>query len=195
MYLQLAEGENENYQALAQNDTSDAYIYVPANFLNNTEPMYVRADYFAVNYDPQTANMLLDQLAPLQTQGMSILPIAGLVTGAISLGKKLIENRKAKVAAGTAKPLFKKGGLIDKLKTKLQQKKGETEAPAVMDKNLTVPVGGSVTLPGGTITAGFEPAAPATQQSFFQKNKTLILVGGGLLLVGGIYLATRKRKK
>lgn len=202
MYLQLAEGENNgNYSALAQNSTLlDNYVFVPAGFLDNPENMYVRADYFATNFDPVTANALIDELAKRQVVGMSVVPIPPqAITAGLNAAKKLvggiIEKRQAAVAAGTKKPLFKPGGIFDKLKTKILQ----GGAGGAMEKKgpITEPVGGSITLPQGTINAGFIPAEQPTTGagSFFQKNKTLLIVGGAALLVGGVYLATRKKRR
>lgn len=203
MYLQLAEGENNgNYSALAQNSTLlDNYVFVPAGFLDNPENMYVRADYFATNFDPATANALIDELAKRQVVGMSVVPIPPqAITAGLNAAKKLVggivQKRQEKIAAGTAKPLFKPGGIFDKLKGKILQG-GAGGAMEKKGEPLTAPVGGSITLPQGTINAGFVPAEqPATgATSFFQKNKTLLIVGGAALLVGGVYLATRKKRR
>lgn len=202
MYLQLAEGENNgNYSALAQNSTLlDNYVFVPAGFLDNPENMYVRADYFATNFDPVTANALIDELAKRQVVGMSVVPIPPqAITAGLNAAKKLvggiIEKRQAAVAAGTKKPLFKPGGIFDKLKTKILQG-GAGGAMEKKGEPITTPVGAQVQLPGGELNVGYTPAPPATGAgSFFQKNKTLLIVGGAALLVGGVYLATRKKRR
>ncbi len=195
MYLQLAEGENNgNYSALAQNSTLlDNYVFVPAGFLDNPENMYVRADYFATNFDPVTANALIDELAKRQVVGMSVVPIPPqAITAGLNAAKKFIGGIIEKRQAAGKKPIFKQGGIFDKLKTKILQggameKKGEP---------ITTPVGAQVQLPGGELNVGYTPAPPATGAgSFFQKNKTLLIVGGAALLVGGVYLATRKKRR
>lgn len=189
MYLELAEGENDgNYQALAENPGA-GYVFVPAGFLPQFQTdSYVRADYFAANYDPETANAIIDALASRQTVGLSVLPIAA-AAGALNLAKNLIAKRQAAVAAGTAKPLFKPGGLFDKLKGKLT---GGAAAPA-----------GAAPAPVETAPAPMTRDFPAVsldiaqpQPTFWQRNKTPILVGAGALaLVGTILLVTRKKRR
>jgi hypothetical protein len=52
--------------------------------------------------------------------------------------------------------------------------------------------GGGVQI-GGTIDIGGEDVPQ--EQTFFQKYKMPLLIGGGALLVGGIYIATRKKRR
>lgn len=197
MFLQLAEGTNNgNYGALAENSVMDNYIYIPGGFLPEfPNEAYVRADYFANNYDPATATAIVDQLATMQTKGLSVIGVGAVATAGVSLAKKLIENRAQKVASGQAKPIFKPGGLFDRAKQKLQ---GLKTAPEPQTKNLpTEPVGASVTLPSGQFNVGFDPSNPTgTTPSFFQKYKTPLLIGGGaLVIIGGAYLLTRKKRR
>jgi hypothetical protein len=196
MYLQLAEGENNgNYAALAEaGGVMDNYVFVPAGFLPEFDKdTYVRADYFN-KFDPTTAEALINALVAQQTVGLSVVGVAAVATGGLKLAKSLIDNRKAKVAAGTAKPLFKPGGVLDKLKGKLTK-----AAPEPQEKKVTLPeqpVGGSVQLPGGQFNIGFNPTEQQQEQpSFYSKYKTPLLIGAGVLAVGGIYLATRKKKR
>jgi hypothetical protein len=196
MYLQLAEGENNgNYAALAEaGGVMDNYVFVPAGFLPEFDKdTYVRADYFN-KFDPTTAEALINALISQQTVGLSVVGVAAVATGGLKLAKQFVENRKAKVAAGTAKPLFKPGGVLDKLKGKLTK-----AAPEPQEKKVTLPeqpVGGSVQLPGGQFNIGFNPTEQQQEQpSFFSKYKTPLLIGAGVLAVGGIYLATRKKKR
>ncbi len=202
MYLQLAEGTNDgNYSQLAEdiNSALDMYVFIPANFLPEfNKDTYVRADYFN-KYDVATAEQLLNALANMQTVGVSAVGIAAVASGGIKFAKNLIDNRKAKVAAGTAKPLFKPGGkvanLLQKIKPAANQiKKAQEEKKGPILP--TEPVGANIQLPGGSFNVGFNPAEqPATAQtSFFQKYKTPLLIGGGLLAAGGIYLLMKRKK-
>jgi hypothetical protein len=203
MYLQLAEGENNgNYAALAETGgVMDNYVFIPAGFLPEFDKdTYVRADYFN-KFDPTTAEALINALAAQQTVGLSVVGVAAIATGGLKLAKNLIANRKAKVAAGTAKPLFKPGGLFDKAKTAIQTKmqaKTGTAAPEPQEKSVNLPeqpVGGSVQLPGGQFNVGFTPSEQtATQGTFFQKYKTPLLIGGGLLAVAAVYMIVKKKK-
>ena len=194
MYLQLAEGENNgNYAALAESGgVMDAYVFVPAGFLPEFDKdTYVRADYFN-KFDPTTAEALINALISQQTVGLSVVGVAAIATGGLKLAKQFVENRKAKVAAGNAKPLFKPGGVLDKLKAKLTK-----AAPEPQEKKVTLPeqpVGGSIQLPGGQFNVGFNPAEQP-QPSMWTKYKTPLLIGAGVLAVGGIYMLTRKKKR
>jgi hypothetical protein len=201
MYLQLAEGENNgNYAALAEGaGVLDNYVYIPAGFLPEFEKdTWVRADYFN-KFDPTTAEALINALASQQTVGLSVVGVGAIAAGGLKFAKKIVENRKAKVAAGTAKPLFKPGGILDKAKAALQ-KKMAAPGTEMQTKSINLPeepVGGSVQLPGGQFNVGFQPAEQpaAASGSFFQKYKTPLLIGGGVLAVAGIYMLTRKKGK
>jgi hypothetical protein len=188
MYLELAEGENNgNYQALAEAPGA-GYVFVPGGFLPEfSADTYVRADYFATNYDPQTANQIIDALASKQTVGLSVLPIAA-AAGALNLAKNLVAKRQAAVAAGTAKPLFKPGGFLDKLKGAIgKQAAAPAAAPAPVE---TMPAPTTRDFPAVSL----DIAQP--QPTFWQRNKTPILVGAGALaVVGTILLVTRKKRR
>jgi len=202
MYLQLAEGENNgNYTALAQGGVMDMYIFIPAGFLPEFDKdSYVRADYFA-KYEPTTANNLLNLLAPYQTTTMNDGPIASAVSflhgGAfaakgITIAKNLIKKRQEAVAAGTKKPIFGQGGVFQNL---MGKNKGGGMAPVATEPTKEFPAaGGSINLPGGTIDLNLTPQEPP-KPSFFTKYKTPLIIGGVVLAAGGIYLATRKKKK
>jgi hypothetical protein len=172
----------------------DNYVFVPAGFLPEFDKdTYVRADYFN-KFDPTTAEALINALVAQQTVGLSVVGVAAIASGGLKLAKQFVENRKAKVASGNAKPLFKPGGVLDKLKGKLTK-----AAPEPQEKKITLPeqpVSGSVQLPGGQFNIGFNPTEQQQgQPSFFSKYKTPLLIGAGVLAVGGIYLATRKKKR
>jgi hypothetical protein len=172
----------------------DNYVFIPAGFLPEFDKdTYVRADYFN-KFDPTTAEALINALAAQQTVGLSVVGVAAIATGGLKLAKSLIDNRKAKVAAGTAKPLFKPGGILDKLKGKLNT----AAAPEPQEKSVNLPeqpVGGTIQLPGGQFNVGFNPSEqPAAQGTFFQKYKTPLLIGGGLLAAAAVYMIVKKKK-
>jgi LPXTG-motif cell wall-anchored protein len=224
MYLQLAEGENDgNYNALAETGgVMDAYVFIPANFLPEFDKdTYVRADYFN-KYDPTTAEAILNALAAQQTVGLSVIGAGAIAAAGIKFAKNIIEKRKANVAAGTAKPIFgaggifkgKPGGIFDKLKGAAGQMKTDPAAAAAAkdaaaeqaaaaaaaadaaqaQKNFGINVQGQVN--GQQFGVNYDPnAAAGGQPTFFQKNKTLLLIGGAVLIGGGIFLATRKKRR
>jgi LPXTG-motif cell wall-anchored protein len=221
MYLQLAEGENDgNYNALAETGgVMDAYVFIPANFLPEFDKdTYVRADYFN-KYDPTTAEAILNALAAQQTVGLSVIGASAIAAAGIKFAKNIIEKRKANVAAGTAKPLFgpggifqgKPGGILDKIKgggaqaaaakdAAAEQAAAATAAAdaaaaaAEQQKNFALNFQGQAG--GKNFGFNYDPNAAANQQgTFFQKNKTLLLIGGAVLIGGGIFLATRKKRR
>jgi len=195
MYLELAEGENNgNYTALAQGGgVMDAYVFIPAGFLPEFEKdTYVRADYFN-KFDPTTAEALLNALASTQTVGLSFIGIAAAASGGLKFAKNLIDKRKAAVAAGTKKPIFGQGGVLQSIKDKIG--KGGGMAPVATEPTKEFPAAGaSLNLPGGTIDLNLTPQEPP-KPSFFTKYKTPLIIGGVVLAAGGIYLATRKKKR
>jgi LPXTG-motif cell wall-anchored protein len=195
MYLELAEGENNgNYTALAEGGgVMDAYVFIPAGFLPEFDKdTYVRADYFN-KFDPTTAEALLNALASTQTVGLSFIGIAAAASGGLKLAKNLIDKRKAAVAAGTKKPIFGQGGVLQSIKDKIG--KGGGMAPVATEPTKEFPAaGGSLNLPGGTIDLNLTPQEPP-KPSFFKQYKMPLIIGGAVLLAGGIYLATKKKKR
>jgi len=189
MYLQLAEGENnDNYAALAEGaGVLDNYVYIPAGFLPEFEKdTWVRADYFN-KFDPTTAEALINALMSQQTVGLSAIGVAAVATKGLQFAKNLIDKRKEKVAAGTAKPLFKPGGFVDRLKTKIK-------GGAMDQKNLpNIDINAAVD--GQQYGLTFQPKPEETTPTFFAKYKTPLLIGGGLLAVGAIYMLTKKKKR
>ena len=198
MFLQLAEGTNDgNYSALAETGgVMDMYVFIPAGFLPEFDKdTYVRADYFN-KYDPTTAEALIHALISQQTVGLSVVGVAAIATGGLKFAKGLIDKRKEKVAAGTAKPLFKPGGVFDKIKTKIQ-------GGAMQQKDTTAPEE-KKGLPNVNIQAGidgqqygltFQPKPEEEKEpTFFAKYKTPLLIGGGLLAAGVVYMLVKKKK-
>jgi hypothetical protein len=188
-FLQLA----DNYSMLAQN-RSENYIFIPAGYAGATKDMNVREDYFD-NLSDDEYMAMLRELAPFQSQGLSAVGIAAVGAGAFNVAKNLINRRKARVAAGTAKPLFKPGGLISRIgdRIKAKQAGGGDLQPVTNQNNLPLDTRGGGVQIGGTIDIGGDEQPQ--EQTFFQKYKMPLLIGGGALLIGGIYLATRKKRR
>jgi hypothetical protein len=88
------------------------------------------------------------------------------------------------------------GGLIVAIYPVIKQ---AAEDPAGEDPDKTpepvadVPAGEDVSDPNATTETGGADTG-ATDQSFFTKYKTPLLIGGGLLAIGAIYMLTKKRK-
>lgn len=207
MYLQLAEGENNgNYQALAES-VFDNYVFIPAGFLPEfPQDSYVRADYFN-KYDAATANQIINALAAYQKptlnegliqSALTFIPGVGPVASqGLNLAKKLVQKRQEKVAAGQAKPLGKPGGFLDKLRQKMQAPAPQTKSTE-QDQNGILPnqpVGATVTTPQGQFNVGYNPTyATGLEQTFWQKYKTPIIIGGAAVALIGGYMLLKKRK-
>lgn len=74
MYLELAENNNQNYYSMmAQQgeDVSDLYVYIPAQFTEDKEGMYVREDSFDM-LSPVEWDQLQDVLDPFQERNLSL---------------------------------------------------------------------------------------------------------------------------
>jgi len=159
--------------------------------------------------------------AAQQTVGLSVIGAGAIAAAGIKFAKNIVEKRKEKVAAGTAKPLFgpggifkgKPGGILDKIKgggaPAAAAKDAAAEqaaaaaaaadaaaAAAAADQQKNFPINFQGQAGGKNFGFNYDPnAAAGGQPTFFQKNKTLLLIGGAVLIGGGIFLATRKKRR
>lgn len=192
-YLQLA--ENDPYNKLAEGNPLKNYIFIPAGMLGMSSDTYVREDFFD-GLNAEDYQKTISMLAPYQNQGLSFIPGIGAIAGTgLNIAKNLIAKRAERVAAGTAKPLFKAGGKISNLIGKLKGLK----AQAATDQN-TMPTKGEPIQPEQQpkdfpIAGNLQFGNPPQEESFFKKYKTPLLIGGGVLVAGGLYLALRKKKR
>jgi hypothetical protein len=196
--LQLAENgmylaENNGMYLAEENTVGGNYLFIPAGMFGMDSDTYVRSDFFDSLGDDEF-NTVIQTLAPYQPQGLSVI---GLTTAATVLApavKKAIANRTAKVAAGTAQPIFKPGGklsgLAGKIKAGVEKLKDvpADKTKAVIDK--TTPISGSVDI-GGT-SLDFSSGQPA-KENIFTKYKTPLLIGGAV--IGGLLLFKVLKKK
>jgi len=192
-YLQLA--ENDPYNKLAEGNPLKNYIFIPAGMLGMQSDTYVREDFFD-GLSADDYQKTIQMLAPYQNQGLSFAGIGTVAGIGLNVAKKLIQRRQERVAAGTAKPLFKAGGklsnLVGKLKGLKSQAAGDENAmPAPMTKNQPFDVQASGNI-GGT---EFNVNAGAEKESFLKKYKTPLLIGGGLLVAGTLFLVLRKKRR
>ena len=188
--LQLAES---GYNHLAENmylqesPIAENYIFIPAGMFGMEQDTYVRFDFFE-SLGNEEFDAAMVTLAPYQPQGLSAVGAA--VTAAVSVGKNLApaikkayDKKQKAIATGTTKPLFKPGGPLSNLASKIKggvnklknvpaEKVGEVIAK-------TTPVTGSLDI--GTTTVDFTTGQPANVP-FFTKYKTPLLIGGGILV-------------
>jgi len=164
-YLQLAE---DPYSYLAANDPKQLYVFVPAGFMGATQDTYIREDKFD-NLPENQYQIIMQQLAPYQPAGLS--------------------DRESRRAARTEKKSARRDA---------KQKRVETRSAAI---GSALQKGGDLIkgLIGGQqpidVQAGGLDISYDTQPSFFEKNKTLVIVGGLAVLAGGVYLIAKKKKR
>ena len=195
-YLQLA--ENDPYNKLAEDNPMKNYIFIPAGMLGMSSDTYVREDFFdGLNADDYQKT--IEMLAPYQNQGLSFIPgIGAIASTGFKVASNLLKRRQERVAAGTAKPLFKAGGKISNLIGKLKDLKGKTQTdentqPPGQTKAGPFDVDINADLGDKQLQLQYGQGQP--QETFFKKYKTPLLIGGGLLVAGGLYLALRKKKR
>jgi hypothetical protein len=188
-YLQLAENP---YERLAEGvPAKDLYIFVPAGFRGAVKDMWIREDSLDGLSDVEYLE-LMRSLEPYQNQGMSY--------GFTQLSGKA--ERQARRDARKAKKQSKASVKQAKRDAKIERaKSGKTALDSIIGGAQNI-VG---TIFGGGAAAGDQEKLDVQgtvggvefdlgpEQSFFERNKTLILVGG--VAAGGllIYMLTKKR--
>ena len=192
-YLQLADN---SYTSLAEDimANSDKYVFIPQGFRGAAKDLYVREDLFDSLPD-SVYDSLMMQLSSYQNTGLS--------------GKADRKaRRKERKDAKAAKKATRGGGARrearqKRLETKWAGKeakagaKGSGKGAAFLDK-----VGGIVgNIVGGGQALDVQAGADGlsvdygTEPTFFEQYKIPLIIGGVVLVGGGIYLATRKKKK
>jgi hypothetical protein len=217
-YLQLAENNEylqdnseylqDDYEQLADNSASQVmanYIFIPGGLLPNTpEDKYVRLDFFD---DLPEAEFLaiMQKLLPYQKNTLSdsvvsnlvgMVPgIGGTLKGVTNIVGGLFKGRKARKEAKKAKNAEKtnklKTSVDDLIKNAQTEKAQNTELPT---KSMALPPFDiSTTIAGQDFQVSTQPDQKA--ENFFKRYRTPLLIGGGILGLGVIYLITRKKRK
>jgi len=175
-YLQLAE---DPYEMLAEDvaRNKDKYIFIPEGYRGAQKDTYIRED--VLDDMPETAyRQMMIELAPYQNTGLS--------------KKADREERRAK----------RKGEKEAKktARREAKQKRVETRSAAFgnIGKGLTDVLGNVMGTKSADVSVdtgggGGLDVSIDTQPSFFERNKALILGGGALVIIGGIFLLTRKK--
>lgn len=178
MYLELAENNNQGYYSMmAQGgvDASESYMYIPSQFTDTGEGMYVREDSFDLLPDYQF-DQLQDILEPYQERGLSLF----------GLGKKGRARRKARREARWANKMEKMG-----VRTERVQVRGETGGGAlgrVADAVKNIFGGGA---PPEAIPVELPPAKTGIMG---MPNWVLPVAGVGILITV-LAMAGRERKR
>jgi hypothetical protein len=194
-YLELAEGYGgvTRYQGMngftrymAENNPTELYVFVPDDPTGETG-QWVREDYFD-NLPDGEWEMVMDALADFQPDQMS-----GIFS---NIRENIQERRERRAERKDAKQ-----------EAKMQRI--ENRSQGIFGGKLKNLVGSLIPDVGGA-QAGMMPqqGMPMTrdpqfsfdfqagqQQSFFDRNKAWIIPVGAGVVIGGIYLATRKKKR
>ena len=190
MFLQLAEDNTENYTPIQTNEG----VFMVRNDLMSED--------VSLSAKGQKFKALVKKAAPIIGKvagtALQFAPIPGA-----GIAGKLLTNPKALAAIKKAAPLLKK------LKPIAQKIKGMPAAAAAIPAavvaaeaaNAAGEAGGSAgraavgDTEGAAKQAEMEQAQGGKFGEFVKKYKLPLIIGGGVLLAGGIYLATRKKKR
>ena len=175
-YLQLAENHS-----LAQ-APMEMYIFIPAGFRGSEKDVYIREDVLD-NLPEMEYRQIMAELAPYQPAGLSA------------------SDKKAERKAARAAKKEGKGGAA---RREAKQKRVETRAAARGEKgglfgkaldaatNIFGKKDLDVSVQGGDLDVSYQDP---NEQSFFSKYKIPLMITGVAVIAGGIYLATKKKKK
>jgi hypothetical protein len=176
-FLELA--ENENYNAIAENNVMDKYVFVPAGYRGATKDMYIRED-------------LLDNMPEAIVSELDAFNVRGLSDKASRQARR--EQRKATKQANKTERRTARAARQQSRQEALKSIAG-TAAGAVQNIFGT----GDTT---ATDTGDMPPEKDFsinidTQATFWEKNRSWILpVGiGAVVLTGAYFLLGNKKKK
>mgnify|MGYP001314924369 CR=1 FL=1 len=195
-YLQdNSEYLQDDYSQLADNSASQVmanYIFIPGGLLPNTPAdKYVRLDFFDGLPDAEFI-AIMEKLLPYQKNTLSDSVVSNLLGMVPGVGGTL------KGGANIVTGLFK--GRKERKKAKEEKKASaiKTTAPTQELINTELPTK-SKSIPPFDIstTVGGQDFQISTQQdqkaeNFFTRYRTPLLIGGGILALGTIYLITRR---
>ena len=165
-YLQLAD---DPYTRLAANDPKQLYVFIPAGFMGATQDTYIREDKFD-NLPENQYQIIMQQLAPYQPAGLS--------------------DRASRRAARAEKKSTRRDAKQKRVETRSAAISSALQKGGDLLKNIIGGAGGSVDVQSGALDISYD-----TQPTWFERNKTLVIVGGVAVLAGGVYLITKKKKR
>lgn len=170
-YLQLA--ESNPYERLAAAPINkDFYIFVPAGFMGAEQDMYIREDKLDSLPDNEY-QILMAKLAPFQPAGLS--------------GKHADKKAKKQAAKDARR----------KQRQDAKQKRVETRSSAIgsalgkAGDIVSGLIGGKSPVSVDASVGGTDISVDTSNESFWDKYKTPILIAGGLAAVGIIYTVTK----
>jgi len=195
---------------LCESNPSELYVFIPEGFKGATKDMYIREDM--LDQIPGAAfDELMYELDPFQDQMLSgkaerqarrerrrirkerkgdikLTKRAGRGGGARRAAKQLRVSTKQTGRTSRAGSGGGFGGFMDKVGGIVGQITGGAQTAG----DLIDDIGGGRGMIDDFGNAIYSPPAP---RSFFEKNKTPIFIGIGVIVIGGIaYAMTRKKK-
>lgn len=196
----LEENNNDMFLQLAEDNTAENYT-----------PIQTNEGVFMVRNDLMSEDVTLSQKGKFKALVKKAAPIVGKVAGTAlqfapipgaGIAGKILTNPKTLAA------LKKAGPALKKLKPIAQKIKGMPAAAAAIPAavvaaeaaNVAGEAGGSAgraavgDTEGAARQAEMEQAQGGKFGNFLKKYKLPLIIGGGVLLAGGIYLATRKKR-
>jgi hypothetical protein len=190
-YLQLADN---GYSHLAQRP-NEYYIFIPKGFRNAAKDSYIREDLFD-NLSPYDYAEIMEELAPYQNTGLS----DKASRKADRAAKKGAKADKKELQGGGARRAARAERQDQRQQAKIAKKAAGGGAGGFLDKviggakdifgkndSIDIQAGG-----GGGIRVDYDPGAEPT---FFEKYKVPLIIGGVVVVAGGIYLVTKKKKR
>ncbi len=186
-YLELAESGIDYFQNIQQADRTlsqtfeqypeDLYIFIPDDETGQNG-IWVREDYFDDLTDDEWERTM-DGLADYQPEMMNGI-FSRMRENIAARRQRRSERKETRQTTRTARIEGREGGLFGgKLKGFISSLIPGGEQPYIE--------------PGVNGGRGFEVGFTTEQPTFFDKNKGWILPVGGLLIVGGIVMATRSK--
>jgi hypothetical protein len=197
MFLQLAEDNTaENYTPIQTNE---------GTFMIRNDLM---SEDVSLSAKGQKFKALVKKAAPIVGKvagtALQFAPIPGA-----GIAGKILTNPKTLTAIKKAAPLLKKAApLLQKLKPIAKKIQGMPAAAAAIPAAIVAAEAANVAgeaagaagraavgdTEGAARQAAQEEAQGSKFGNFVKKYKLPLIIGGGVLLAGGIYLATRKKK-
>jgi hypothetical protein len=191
-YLQLAD---QGYLAQKPNEL---YVFIPQGFRGAEADSYVREDIFD-NLNRNEYDQLMFELLPYQNMGMSELgdrasrKAAREEKKAAKAAKKEGKGAGARREARAARQAARQAAKGERVATRAAAKGEGGGFKGILDQvggivGGVMGKGASVEVDGASIE--YDPG----DESFFSKYKTPLLIGGGLVAIGAIYMLTKKKK-
>jgi len=197
MYLQLADKGDQWLDSLAENGDSpqDLYIFVPDD-PSGRSGKWVREDFFD-NLSPLEWESVMDELEPFQPQAQ----LSGVFSNWKEKRAARKEDRSIKKGEKTRRKEERHASKMAGRSTRQQRrlmKGGESgeggERGMEIFRGVTDTIGGIFGGGGGQQQRGFEGGFGFEPEKSWMAKNWPILVVGGVVVIGGIALATRKKK-